>query len=88
MALHQCSLQAREKVKFAPGKYYTLSSLSESSEAAKSADIAIAFLRTEENIQEHELCCGILKTRDSAAEDRLFKLFEFYSCAYLGNLEE
>lgn len=88
IALHQISFQARDKVKFAPGKFYTLASLADSSEAGKSADAAVAILRTEEMEQEHELGCGILKMRDSAPDDKLFKLFESYGTAYIADLEE
>ena len=88
IALHQISFQAREKAKFAPGKCYTLASLADSSEAGKSADIAIALIRTTEMEEEHELGVQILKVRDSCADERLFKLFENYQTAYIGNLEE
>lgn len=88
VTLHQISTQAREKAKWAPGKCYTLGSLADSSEAGKSADIAFALLRTEEMEQEHELGVQILKTRDSAADDKMFKCFENYQYAYLGDLEE
>lgn len=88
IALHQISFQAREKVKFAPGKFYTLASLADSSEAGKSADICIALLRTEEMEAEHELGIGLIKSRDSAPQDKLFKLFESYETAFIGDLEE
>lgn len=88
LTLHQISNQARDIVKFEPGKYYTLSSLADSSEAGKSADVAMALLRTEEMMEAHELGFGILKSRDSFSPDRLFKLFENFNTAYVGNLEE
>lgn len=88
LTLHQISNQARDAVKFEPGKYYTLSSLADSSEAGKSADVAMALLRTEEMLEAHELGFGILKSRDSFAPDRLFKLFENFQTAYVGDLEE
>lgn len=88
LTLHQISNQARDIVKFEPGKYYTLSSLADSSEAGKSADVAMALLRTEEMLEAHELGFGILKSRDSYAPDRLFKLFENFQTAYVGDLEE
>lgn len=88
ITLHQISNQARDIVKFEPGKYFTLSSLADSSEAGKSADVAMALLRTEEMQEAHELGFGILKSRDSYAPDRLFKLFENFQTAYIGDLEE
>jgi len=88
LTLHQISNQARDVVKFEPGKYFTLSSLADSSEAGKSADVAMALLRTEEMMEAHELGFGILKSRDSYAPDRLFKLFENFQTAYVGDLEE
>ena len=88
LTLHQISNQARDVVKFEPGKYFTLSSLADSSEAGKSADVAMALLRTEEMQEAHELGFGILKSRDSYAPDRLFKLFENFQTAYVGDLEE
>jgi len=88
LTLHQTSMQARDVVKFEPGKFYTLSSLADSSEAGKSADVAMALLRTEEMEEAHELGFGILKSRDSYAPDRLFKLFENFQTAYVGDLEE
>ena len=88
LTLHQISNQARDIVKFEPGKYFTLSSLADSSEAGKSADVAMALLRTEEMQEAHELGFGILKSRDSYAPDRLFKLFENFQTAYVGDLEE
>lgn len=88
IALHQISTQAREKVKFVPGKYYTLGSLAESSEAAKTADEVIALLRTEEMADEHELGVGILKQRDGDADTKLFKLYEDYAHTLIANLEE
>ena len=62
--------------------------MADSSEAGKSADIAIALIRTTEMEEEHELGVQILKVRDSCADERLFKLFENYQTAYIGNLEE
>ena len=88
LTLHQISTQARDIVKFEPGKYFTLSSLADSSEAGKSADVAMALLRTEEMQEAHELGFGILKSRDSFSPDRLFKLFENFQTAYVGDLEE
>ena len=88
VTLHQISMEARNKVKFQPGKFYTLSSLADTSEAAKSADTAIALLRTQDFEDEHELGCGILKTRDSVAQDKLFKLYEAYQYGYIGDLME
>ena len=88
LTLHQISNQARDVVKFEPGKFFTLSSLADSSEAGKSADVAMALLRTEEMLEAHELGFGMLKTRDSFAQDRLFKLFENFQTAYVGDLEE
>ena len=88
LTLHQISMQAREKVKFAPGKFYSLASLADSSEAGKSADSCFALLRTEEMESEHEIGVGILKTRDSFSEDKLFKVFENFNYGFIGNLEE
>ena len=88
LTLHQISNQAKAIVKFEPGKFYSLASLADTSEAGKSADVAMALLRTEEMEEAHELGFGILKTRDSYAPDRLFKLFENFQTAYVGDLEE
>jgi len=88
LTLHQISNQARDVVKFEPGKFFTLSSLADSSEAGKSADVAMALLRTDDMREAHELGFGILKSRDSYSPDRLFKLFENFQTAYVGDLEE
>lgn len=88
IALHQISSDAREKAKFLPGKCYSLRSLADSSEAGKSADKALALFRDEDLEQDHELGMQILKTRDSCADDKMFKLFESYSTAFIGNLQE
>jgi UDP-glucose 6-dehydrogenase len=87
ISAYQISQQAREKVRPTPEKFYTMRSLSDTSEAAKSADLIVAILRDEKLKEEKELMAGILKARDAETPPP-FKLYENYSSSYIGNLEE
>lgn len=83
--LHQMKIDARAKVKPESDKFYTIRDFSHTSEAGKSADVAIGLLYTDELRDAHELACKLLKVRDGELPD-MFKLYERFASAYIGNL--
>jgi replicative DNA helicase len=85
ISAHQMSNQARDRVMPTPGKFYTTRDFADTSEAGKSADIAVALLRNDELEAQHRVCCGLLKNRDGELGS-LFELAENYSAAQLHDL--
>jgi len=82
VSAHQMGIDARERVKPVEGKFYTIRDFSDTSEAGKSADIAIALLRTDEFKAQKQVCCGFLKNRDGEIPP-LITLQENYASACL-----
>lgn len=83
--LHQMKIDARSKVKPEDDKFYTIRDFGHTSEAGKSADVAVGLLYTDELRDAHELACKLLKVRDGDLPP-MFKLFERFSSSYVGNL--
>jgi len=86
VSAHQMSAQAREAAKPIEGKFYSVRDFADTSEAGKSADVALALLRTPDLEAQNEVCVGFLKCRDSALGP-LFTLYENYAASYLGDMQ-
>ena len=86
MAPHQIPRDAREKVKAEEGKFYTMRDFADTSEAEKTADVAVMLLRTPELEVQHEVVAAVVKCRDAGVPPSLTHLFERYETSYLGNL--
>lgn len=83
--LHQMKQEAAERVKPEDDKFYTIADFGNTSEAGKSADIAIGLLFNDECRQAHEVAAKLLKVRDGAPTP-MFKLYEKFASSYLDNL--
>lgn len=90
VTLHQLSFQAREKVKWAPGKWYSMRDVASTSEAAKSADMLFSILRDETMAENYELGFQVLKARDAevSEQDSAFKLLADYDKSLIADLQE
>lgn len=83
--LHQMKQERRAVVKPEDDKFYTIRDYAHTSEAGKSADIAIALLYDDQLRDAHEIAAKLLKLRDGELTP-MFKLFERFSSSYIGNL--
>ena len=83
--LHQMKQEAAAKVKAEDDKFYTIRDFANTSEAGKSADVAIGLLYDDSLKDAHEVAAKFLKIRDGEIPP-MFKLFERFSSSYLGNL--
>lgn len=83
--LHQMKQERRAVVKPEDDKFYTIRDFAHTSEAGKSADVAIALLYDDQLRDAHEIAAKLLKIRDGELTP-MFKLFERFSSSYIGNL--
>lgn len=84
-AAHQLKQSARESVKAEDEKFYTISDFAHTSEAGKSADVAIMLLRTDKLKEANEIAAKVVKLRDGDPEP-MFRLYERYSSSFIGDL--
>lgn len=84
-AAHQLKQSSRESVKAEDEKFYTISDFAHTSEAGKSADVAIMILRTDKLKEANEIAAKVVKLRDGDPEP-MFRLYERYSSSFIGDL--